>query len=404
MNKTVRYSILSLLLLCCSLLTAAIEKKEWTFLVYLAGANSLSDFAYADLAEMMKVGSNDKVNVIVYFTAYESNGAKTTKRLYVLKDSILQVSPTTVEDSGSIETLKRAIEWMIAQYPADNYYIGLWNHGGGILNKARSPLRGVCYDDETGSFLTDRDCLEGITYAKALNDGKNIGIVAVDACLMNMLEFAFTISSCSDFLVASEETIPGDGFDYERVLTPLAQGLVAPRTFAQHIVQAYSATYAGTSDYTLAALDQARIAPIITNLHQIAAILTEGLRGSQKATVRKYIKMSLSGIPAFSDGSYVDLLSFYKKLAYYATRLGLAKDKITKLQQLLMQGEGYINAAVIAKALSANYKNAGGISLYFPSQSIDSSYANLYWTEHNPFMLQLLKQYITPSSFFSFLN
>ena len=376
-------------------------KKPWTFLVYLAAANTLSPFAPVDLAEMIKVGSNENVNVIVYLTVFDSKGVKSTKRLYIEKGAMKQISATTVEDSGDVHTLMRALKWAFTDYPADHYCVDLWNHGGGILNyKAGTPLsRGVCYDDQTGNYLTDRNCLDAFYWAKnTLNGGNNIDIVATDACLMGMLEFAYTLIPCADFTVGSETTIPGNGYEYDNILNAFVNNIPSPRDLAETLVQTYQQEYVGTSDYTLSAVDESLVMPLVTNVNQVATQLLDALKGPQSLTVRKYLKAASTLVPIFGEGlPYIDLLSFYKKLGSDVSRMGLPTQQASALKQLLQDGQALIAQCVIAKVASASYNNSlGGLSLYFPQQDqgIDPSYPDLYWTEHNPAMYNLLQEYI----------
>ena len=99
----------------------AAVKKPWTFLVYLAGANDLNYYSDLDLDEMMKIGSGPNVNIIVYLTQ-GYNEPKSTERLYISKNSITQIGETTAEDSGSVDTLKRALSWAHNQIIFVLYY------------------------------------------------------------------------------------------------------------------------------------------------------------------------------------------------------------------------------------------------------------------------------------------
>jgi hypothetical protein len=389
---------LSLLFLCCFLITAhAAVKKPWTFITYIAAANSLNGFDTIDIQEMMKVGSNDTVNVVVYLTKFDQHGNKYTQFLYVEKGSVTQIGDITVEDSGAVATLEKALEFAMTQYPADHYCVDLWNHGSGILNRdGTMSMRGVCYDDDTGSYLTDRDCLHALTYAKnSLNNGKNIDVVAVDACLMNMLEFAYTLSPCTDFFVGSETTVPGDGFEYDTMLNSFVGNVPTPRAFAQAIVQAYQQEYENTPDYTLSAVDESLIQAVVHNFNQIITALNNALKGPRAQLVHSAIVTSIAAVPWFTEKDYIDLLSFYKKVSANMYRMRLSAHDNDALKTALQKGEHLIAQAVIANVASSSYKNVGGISFYFPQHAIDPSYQDLYWTEKNPIMLQFLKDYIS---------
>jgi len=48
----------------------------WTFMVYMAGFNNLSEFATKDLEEMRRIGSTDDVNVVVFLKQLDSTSAR----------------------------------------------------------------------------------------------------------------------------------------------------------------------------------------------------------------------------------------------------------------------------------------------------------------------------------------
>jgi hypothetical protein len=45
--------------------TAAAPPADWTILIYMAGDNDLNDFGGDDIEEMKKVGSSDRIHVLV---------------------------------------------------------------------------------------------------------------------------------------------------------------------------------------------------------------------------------------------------------------------------------------------------------------------------------------------------
>jgi hypothetical protein len=73
-------------------------EKDWTVLVFLNGINSLDSFGPEDINEMEKVGSTDKVDVVVEWGSYS---ARKVQRLLVTKDDDANVigSPI-IQDLG----------------------------------------------------------------------------------------------------------------------------------------------------------------------------------------------------------------------------------------------------------------------------------------------------------------
>src|SRR5687768_5808271 len=71
--------VLSCVLLSLSQANAS-DKKEWTFLIFLNGNNNLDRYGTLNLNQIEKVGSTDKINVVVQWASYSTG---TVKRLYM---------------------------------------------------------------------------------------------------------------------------------------------------------------------------------------------------------------------------------------------------------------------------------------------------------------------------------
>ncbi len=377
----------------------ATSPKPWTFLVYMAAANDLNPYAYLDLQEMMKVGSNANINIIVYLTLQQDGEQKVTQKLYINKGSMTQIGNDMVRDSGDIATLEEALQWACIDYPSDHIAVVLWNHGSGPLNRSMMllPPKGVCYDYDTGHYLTDRDCLEAFSWAsRTLKGGKKFDIIAFDACLLASLEMAYTLGSCADYMVASEETIPGDGYQYAYVLGQFATKNLDPLAFAQLMVSAYAKEYVGTWDYTLSATNLNALQPLVDNCNAVAQILTTQLMGKNKFSAKSTIKKCVSPTSciSFDQGIYIDLLQFYKNLLKNMSGLKLSTSLANQFKIVLNNGIKLFTTIIKGNVTSINYKQAGGLSIYFSRYSIDPSYYGLYWTEKNPNWLNFLEAYV----------
>jgi len=399
MNTWLGKSLLCVFLSLFVFIAHAATQKPWTFLVYLAAANDLNPFAGLDLQEMMQAGSNANVNIIVYLTLQEDGQPKVTKKLYVEKGSLTQIGGTMVRDSGDVATLKEALEWACVDYPSDHIAVVLWDHGSGPLNRhAVAPAKGVCYDFDTGHYLTDRDCLQAFSWAQEqLREGKKFDIIAFDACLLASLEMAYALAPCADYMVASEETIPGDGYQYAYVLNQFATKNFDALSFAQLIVSAYKREYAGTPDYTLSAVDLNALNLLVDNCNSVAQVLTSQLSGKNKALVKTTIKKCINKnlCLSFDQGIYIDLCQFYKNLLKNISSLKLSQSVAKQFKPVLTNGIKLFSSIVKANVTSNNYKQAGGLSIYFSRYSLDPSYYGLYWTEKNPNWLNFLEAYLT---------
>ena len=117
---------------------------------------------------------------------------------------------------GDWEYLVGFTKWSMEKFPAENYMLIVWNHGSG-WNKDNmfESSKGLSYDDVTHNNMTTpqiRLALEKI--------GK-ISIFSMDACLMQMAEVAYEVKDYADYVIASEETEPADGYTYDTFLGPL---------------------------------------------------------------------------------------------------------------------------------------------------------------------------------------
>jgi clostripain len=201
------------------------DAKDWTFMTYLDGDNNLEEAAISDLDEMEKGGgTNDDINVIVLIdriAGYDTtNGDWKTGRYYeVSADASMAIDSVLLSDLGEVDmshpdTLQNFIEYCFVNYPAEKYCLNLWDHGGGIF--------GACWDDTTG----DGECLtlqEIQTAVKEATDnhGEYIDVISFDCCVMSMMEVAYEMRNYCDYFIASEETIPFDGYDYQPIISAL---------------------------------------------------------------------------------------------------------------------------------------------------------------------------------------
>ncbi len=292
------------------------QKAKWTFMVYLAGDNNLSDAGEKDLGEMSKVGSTDDVNIVAEFDRVGHDHR--TKRYHVQESDFNQVDDLGETDSGDPKVLLDFISWTAENYPADRYALILWNHGGGweptemdkialgvasrdynvreASERSASPLgkvffrptvetifglatpeeRAICSDDGSGHSL---DTIElGNVLAQAVEMlGQPLDLLGMDACLMSNLEVAYQARPYVKYIVASEENEPNDGWPYDAVLSKLVEepDLTTP-DLAAHIVDAYVKSYVDrgyTGPVTQSALDLSRVAALAEPLDRLAEAL-----------------------------------------------------------------------------------------------------------------------------------
>jgi hypothetical protein len=332
---------------------------SWTVLVYLDGDNNLEGAGVADVNEMETVGSTANVNVVVQFdriSGYDSTSGNwtDTRRARIIQDAntgTIASNFVTIGEAnmGDPNTLRDFIQWGVANYPADHYLLDLWDHGGG--------LDGVCWDDSNGSAnLSVSEVRQAIVAA-----GVHIDVIGFDCCLMAMEEMAHQIRDRGDVMVASEETIPGDGWAYGPFLADLvANPSMTAAQLGNSIVQRYGEKYGNSQ--TLSNLNLATEPTLATQLNAFA---TAALDCAEWAT----ITAARNATPYFTDSTFRDLGRFLQYVGTNATDSTLRAAANTA-------------HATYVSAILANHSGTAeagtGMTIYLPAQggSIRSDYTS----------------------------
>lgn len=209
-------------------------------MVYMIGSNleSESGAASDDLYEMVNADLGEDLQVVV-----ETGGASMWMNDVVSADAnqrfeISDGDLIYLEDAGDAsmtetETLSDFINWTVDQYPADRYMLVLWDHGGGTIGGFGWD---EIYDDDSFS-------LETLAAAIEVTDVQ-FDMIGFDACLMATVETAYTLEPYADYLIASEELEPGDGWYYTDFLTSLGEDVSMDTiSLGKQIIDDYGAFY-----------------------------------------------------------------------------------------------------------------------------------------------------------------
>ena len=197
---------------------------DYTILVYMSGNDleSESGLGTLDLKEMVTTRNQPKGVNIVIQTGGASKWAKTygissnSLSRYYVEGNSLKLDETLPDASmGESSTLQSFIEYGINNYPAKKMSLIFWNHGGA--------MNGVCYDERhQDDALMNDECVEAFENAfKNTNFKGTFEWVGYDACLMAVQDLVVTNSLYFDYMIASEESEAGTGWDYNTWLDDL---------------------------------------------------------------------------------------------------------------------------------------------------------------------------------------
>lgn len=204
---------------------APVDKKKWTVLVYSAADNNLETALVSDVAEMESVGGTENMNLIAQLDRGKnpsslSGGWAGCKRFELLKGNHHgnSIGGSALEDLGQVnmsdpKTLTDFITWGMKKYPAENYMLLVSDHGGGWL--------GVAEDDSHHGWMTMPNFKKALVDAQKAT-GEKIDVLGFDACLMASTEVTDELKDVADYMVASENTIGGDGWNYSSIFSSKA--------------------------------------------------------------------------------------------------------------------------------------------------------------------------------------
>ncbi len=151
---------------------------------------------------------------------------------------------------GDPDTLNNFVSWSMDQFPADNYYLAIDDHGNGAY--------GISFDATSlNDPLTPPEVYSALK-AATQNGARKIDILDYEACLMGLAENAYDVKSLVHYLVASEQISWGiDTYPtYFRDLT----SNTSPLTVGQRIVTRYSATASAAGyPHTMALIDTTQL-------------------------------------------------------------------------------------------------------------------------------------------------
>jgi hypothetical protein len=362
---------------------------EWTIIVYSAADDEvLEENMWFDLNEMELVGSNPQMNIVVqidrYAGAFTGDGDWTdTRRYWITQDNDLDhINSPIVEsigelDTGSPQTLIDFVTWAVQNYPAKKYALVMSDHGGGWT--------GGFSDMSTSSYsdLSIPEIVSSIEQVR-LNTGLDkFELIGFDACLMGQIEVFGSLYPYSNYMVASEEVIPGYGWSYAAWLGQLAQNpaldgnglsksivstfvtndtlLTGGRATPDEVAQEESTT-------TLSAVQSAWVPDVIGAMNQFVSSIT-GLDQGLVAEARTYARSYFSLFGEELSPSFIDLGNFAEVLTT------LTDD--AAIQQTAVQLRTAISSAVVAEKHGINMSGSNGIAFHFPDSDL------YYYTEYN---------------------
>lgn len=346
------------------------DKAKYTFMIFEVGTDlesterpdgTLQGCISNDLKEMMEVGSNNDLNILV-----ETGGTRkwvidkisnTKNQRWLMKKGDMELEKDDLGNCnmGDPATLEDFMVWGVKSYPADKYVLVLGDHGGGVTGFGVDELN-------NGDGLTLKEIQTAFKNAYSRTSQK-FEIIGFDACLMATLETASIASPYANYFVASEETEPGHGWFYVPIMNSIQQSPeIDGRALGQVICDGFKqqgTEWGDAEECTLSVTELSKVGDLVKSLEAFVSKagtdIAEPDRFFRLAEARSKSEDYGNSGGAHGDSTdQVDLGDLAKK----------SQDLYPAEASALLQK---INEAIVYKLPGCQSKpDANGISIYLP--------------------------------------
>lgn len=425
----------------CALLLIQITFSQsidnWTILHYTAVDNDLESDAMNDYYEMQSVGSGAGVNIVTQFDRAEGYDTRFgdwtgTHRYYIeyveplpeldiegqraaiveyvvqttgadpdelrleaaeLPESMitqiytntvgLSFEQTPVADLGEVDmgdpqALTDFIVWGVENYPANRYMIVIGSHGGG--------WQGMGPDEGSGNSMLELPEIDAaLAEARAILGIERFDIVGFDACVMGVTDVAVTLEPHADYVLFSEELIPGNGWEYtESIRAMQANPDWDAFQVGANFIDNFMAYYAGPGARTkvgLSLVETAQLPALLTAMESFTQVV-----GADTVELLSALGTARNNSQAFATGlgdrgdaySYIDLRDF---MNWFSLQTTITEDAFFAAQDVIAA----FDAAVVYSLADDKLPRAAGLAIYLPaSATVHDAYESAYTQTVSP--------------------
>ena len=327
-------------------------KKPWTVMVWSASDNDLYKEQVADLDHMERVGSTDQAHMVAQIDLRPSG--RDVRRYELHEDSQPGLRSPIKErikncDMANPQNLTDFVRWSMKNYPAENYFLVMSDHGAG--------WKGACEDQSHHGWMDLPTIEAGLKEARE-KTGKKIDVIGFDACLMASTETAYQLRNEANYLVASEEVEGGAGWQYNRVLSEKTLGGVE---------QAMQAAAAMRVNFTPAQMASSVVSMAQGNQGDLPTMSAvdlskmDGLKAATDNLSQAILDSSQPGSAFAAHANKTQGFTDFKDFKDFTNRLsGIGDDKVKAAAAAV--GEA-ITDSLVAEQHSSKYPGANGLNI-----------------------------------------
>ena len=242
-----------------------------SYSVYLTDDVIVADMdgcASTDIYEMVDADTPDNISIVVQTggaTRWSSTfiNPNKTQRFLIKNGTFEEIENLPLQRSTDPQTLADFVKYCDENYESDHMMLVLWDHGSGPFGYGADSIYG-------GKSMTLKEIREALSMVYEPNmEDPAFDIIGFDACLMSNLEVTHALNGFASYYALSEETEPGEGWDYVGWLSAMKDDpSMSPAAVAQAIADSYTDFYMTqnvnigetffTNDVTFAVIDAAK--------------------------------------------------------------------------------------------------------------------------------------------------
>ena len=359
-------------------------------------------------------GDNNLTNQVDYnlnqmVTANRAGGVVSVLALVDLENkpaSVIEITPRGEQrvvaqmgeiDTGDPETLAKFLSRALISFPNARKAIGFWDHGSGVFKEQdpneivltrsirgaharKGPARRLLIPaaeraammaardkramlhDNSGGVLTNLEAghmLEAAFSRAGL--ASPVDLIYSDTCLNGMIEVLEELGHYGQTVVASAETEPGNGWNYEGWLSRMArQSPQSPDDWGRHAVDAFADGYKARTDQHPCTLGAFRSDNLIAE--RFAELVQVAARGGIGAW--SLMTIARSRTQQYDTRDSYDLIGFARQLAAIAAPdAPELADKARALDQAARE------ARICHVWMGNDVRGAEGLAFWFPGST-----------------------------------
>ncbi len=304
------------------------------------------------------------------------------------KDVIMTGNSRDYPDDPVAE-LEDFVRSTMEYYPAQNYCLMLWDHGGGAKGGFAGDER--ANKDNGYDYITAdqmQKCLQNVR-SNLKKDGfefKKFSFVNFDACQMGGLETALAFSPFSEYLFGSEDNVGGDGEFYTNFINQFyysdsasyndANRAKTIETYGKIMVDDMIEFYedSGRGSSTMAVISLNSIDRTNTKLNDFESLIKNEMEAAPLETYRNLL-WAAENSRCFSgaNSGLIDLRTFLEAVieVYNDPEDDEIRTKATELLNEVKDKDGNYNNGIVRyeKHSSGEYggvNTLGGLTVFFP--------------------------------------